>query len=119
VQRAAQLGITLVHQGVASKLETYEQIVGDLAVDEAEVAYMGDDIVDLGVLERVGLSAAPADAVEDVRRRVHWVSGAPGGRGAVRELIETVLRAQGRWETLLASYTTDDRSRLAGRSNEP
>ena len=103
-QRATQLGVTLVHQGVTSKLETYEQIVGDLCVDDAEVAYMGDDIVDLGVLERVGLSAAPSDAVEDVRARVHWVSGAPGGRGAVRELIEVVLRAQGHWETLLTAY---------------
>jgi 3-deoxy-D-manno-octulosonate 8-phosphate phosphatase (KDO 8-P phosphatase) len=111
-QRAAQLGVTLVHQGVASKLETYAQIVGDLRVDDREVAYMGDDIVDLGVLVRVGLSAAPSDAVEDVRRRVHWVSGAPGGRGAVRELIEVVLRAQGHWETLLASYM-DERSRVA------
>ena len=118
-QRAAQLGITLVHQGVASKLETYEQIVGDLCVDDAEVVYMGDDIVDLGVLERVGLSAAPADAVEDVRTRVHWVSGAPGGRGAVRELIEVVLRAQGHWETLIASYM-DDTPRVAGaRPNKP
>jgi 3-deoxy-D-manno-octulosonate 8-phosphate phosphatase (KDO 8-P phosphatase) len=119
VQRAAQLGITLVHQGVASKLETYEQIIGHLSVHDAEVAYMGDDIVDLGVLERVGLSAAPADAVEDVRRRVHWVSGAAGGRGAVRELIEVVLRAQGHWETLLASYM-DDRPHVAGtRPNKP
>ena len=106
-QRAAQLGVTLVHEGVVNKLETYEQIVGDLCVDDAEVAYMGDDIVDLGVLRRVGLSAAPADAVEEVRARVHWVSRAPGGRGAVRELIEVVLRAQGRWEALLASYTGD------------
>ena len=105
VQRAAQLGVTLVYQGVANKLDTYEQIVGDLCEDEEDVAYMGDDIVDLGVLGRAGLSAAPADAVEEVRARVHWISRAPGGRGAVRELIEVVLRAQGRWETLLASYT--------------
>ena len=117
-QRAAQLGITLVHQGVASKLETYDQIVGDLSLDDAEVAYMGDDIVDLGVLKRVGLSAAPADAVEDVRTRVHWVSGALGGRGAVRELIEVVLRAQGLWETLLASYI-EDRPPVAARPNKP
>jgi 3-deoxy-D-manno-octulosonate 8-phosphate phosphatase (KDO 8-P phosphatase) len=82
-------------------------------VDDAEVAYMGDDIVDLAVLGRVGLSASPADAVEDVRTRVHWISGAPGGRGAVRELIEVVLRAQGRWDTLVASYM-NDRPHVAG-----
>ena len=107
-QRAAQLGVTLVYQGVANKLETYEQIASDLCDDDEKVAYMGDDIVDLGVLGRVGLSAAPADAVEEVRARVHWVSRAPGGGGAVRELVEVVLRAQGHWETLVASYAGNE-----------
>jgi 3-deoxy-D-manno-octulosonate 8-phosphate phosphatase (KDO 8-P phosphatase) len=106
-QRAAQLGITLVHQGVASKLETYEQIADSLMLDEGEVAYMGDDILDLPVLTRVGLAAAPADASEDVRRRVHWVAQAKGGAGAARELIELILRAQGRWDSVLASYLPD------------
>jgi len=103
-QRAAQLGITLVHQGVASKLETYEQIADSLMLDEDEVAYMGDDILDLPVLLRVGLAAAPADASKDVRSRVHWVAQAKGGAGAARELIELILRAQGRWDSVLASY---------------
>ncbi len=66
-QRAAQLGITLVYQGVASKAVAYEQIVGDTVMTNAEVAYMGDDVVDLAVLERVGLSAAPSDAVAEVQ----------------------------------------------------
>ena len=101
--RAAQLGVALVQQGVANKLDMYDQILRDTRMTDAEVAYMGDDIVDLAVLERVGLAAAPADAVDDVRTRVDWVSGAVGGRGAVRELIEVVLRAQGHWESLLAS----------------
>ena len=105
-QRAAQLGITLVHQGVASKLETYEQIADTLMLDEDEVAYMGDDILDLPVLVRVGLAAAPADAAVDVRSRVHWVAKANGGAGAARELIELILRAQGRWDALLSSYLT-------------
>ena len=103
-QRAAQLGITLVHQGVASKLETYEQIADSLMLDEDEVAYMGDDILDLPVLARVGLAAAPADAAADVRSRVHWIAQANGGAGAARELIELILRSQGRWEEVLASY---------------
>jgi 3-deoxy-D-manno-octulosonate 8-phosphate phosphatase (KDO 8-P phosphatase) len=103
-QRAAQLGITLVHQGVASKLETFEQIADSLMLDEEAVAYMGDDILDLPVLARVGLAAAPADAVEDVRSRVHWVARANGGAGAARELIELILRAQGRWDSLLSTY---------------
>ena len=106
-QRAAQLGITLVYQGVASKVETYEQIVGDMVMTDAEVAYMGDDIVDLAVLGRVGLSAAPADAVDEVKSRVDWVSAFGGGRGAARELVEVVLRAQGLWESIVEMYATE------------
>jgi len=102
--RAAQLGITLVHQGVASKLESYEQIVDSLLMDDEQVAYMGDDVLDLPVLGRVGLATAPADAVEEVRNRVHWVSAANGGHGAARDLIEVILRAQDRWDALLAEY---------------
>ena len=102
--RAAQLGITLVHQGVASKLESYEQIVESLMMEDEHVAYMGDDVLDLPVLARVGLATAPADAVEDVRTRVHWVSPARGGHGAARDLVELVLRAQDRWDSLLAEY---------------
>jgi 3-deoxy-D-manno-octulosonate 8-phosphate phosphatase (KDO 8-P phosphatase) len=103
-QRAAQLGITLVHQGVASKLESYEQIVDSLLIEDEQVAYMGDDVLDLPVLGRVGLATAPADAVEEVRNRVHWVSAARGGHGAARDLIEVILRAQDRWDALLAEY---------------
>jgi 3-deoxy-D-manno-octulosonate 8-phosphate phosphatase (KDO 8-P phosphatase) len=103
-QRAAQLGITLVHQGVASKLESYEQIVDSLLIDDEQVAYKGDDVLDLPVLGRVGLATAPADAVEEVRTHVHWVSAAKGGHGAARDLIEVILRAQDRWDALLAEY---------------
>jgi 3-deoxy-D-manno-octulosonate 8-phosphate phosphatase (KDO 8-P phosphatase) len=103
-QRAAQLGVTLVHQGVASKLETYDQIADSLLLDDDRIAYMGDDVLDLPVLSRVGLATAPADAVDDVRARVHWVSQHRGGDGAARELIETILRAQDRWESILATY---------------
>ncbi len=112
-QRAAQLGVTLVHQGVASKLDTYEQIVDDLRMDDGQVAYMGDDVLDLPVLGRVGLAAAPADAAEEVRSRVHWVSRARGGDGAARELVELLLREQGRWDALVASYLGDLRGQRA------
>ena len=108
-QRAAQLGITLVHQGVQSKLKAYEQIVDELLLEDDRVAYMGDDILDLPVLARVGLSTAPSDAAPDVRTRVHWVSRARGGDGAARELIEFVLRAQGRWDSVLATYLEEGR----------
>src|SRR5947207_1952300 len=103
-QRAAQLGVTLLHQGVASKLETYEQIVDQLLVDDDQVAYMGDDVVDLPVLARAGLAAAPADASAEVRTRVHWVSRCQGGHGAARELVELILRAQEKWDAILREY---------------
>ena len=103
-QRATQLGVTLVHQGIASKIETYDRISDELLLEDEEIAYMGDDIVDLAVLARVGLAAAPADAVVEVRARAHWISAAKGGDGAARELIELVLRAQDVWEPLLLEY---------------
>jgi 3-deoxy-D-manno-octulosonate 8-phosphate phosphatase (KDO 8-P phosphatase) len=103
-QRAAQLGITLIHQGVTSKLEAYEQVIDGLMLDDDAVAYMGDDLLDLPVLSCVGLATAPADAVPDVRSRVHWVSTASGGNGAARELIELILRAQNHWDDLLSYY---------------
>jgi 3-deoxy-D-manno-octulosonate 8-phosphate phosphatase (KDO 8-P phosphatase) len=113
-QRAAQLGVTLLHQGVASKLETYERIVAALIVDDEQVAYMGDDVVDLPVLARAGLAAAPADAREDVRSRVHWVSLARGGDGAARDLIEVILRAQDKWDTILREYMKEAAAAAGG-----
>jgi len=106
-QRAAQLGVTLVHQGVSSKLETYDQVADSLLLNDDQIAYMGDDVLDLPVLSRVGLATAPADAAEDVRARVHWVSQRRGGDGAARELIETILRAQDRWDSIIATYMAE------------
>ncbi len=103
-QRALQLGVTLVHQGIASKLDTYDQIADELLLEDDDVAYMGDDVVDLAVLARVGLAAAPSDAVAEVKGRAHWVSDFPGGRGAARQLVELILRSQDRWESLLQEY---------------
>jgi 3-deoxy-D-manno-octulosonate 8-phosphate phosphatase (KDO 8-P phosphatase) len=107
--RAAQLGITLVRQGVPNKLDAYDQILSELGLTDSQVAYMGDDIVDLAVLGRVGLSTAPANAVAEVRARVDWVSSRIGGDGAARELLEIILRAQGRWESLVAAYADEGR----------
>jgi 3-deoxy-D-manno-octulosonate 8-phosphate phosphatase (KDO 8-P phosphatase) len=104
-RRAAQLGITLVHQGVLRKIDAYEQILADERLTDPEVAYMGDDIVDLAVLGRAGLSSAPADAAAEVRARVDWVSAAAGGGGAARELIELVMKAQDRWNSIVESYS--------------
>jgi 3-deoxy-D-manno-octulosonate 8-phosphate phosphatase (KDO 8-P phosphatase) len=105
--RAAQLAIRLVHQGVSSKLATYNQILADAGLDDQSVAFMGDDLVDLPVFGRAGLAAAPADAAPEVTARAHWVSRACAGRGAVREFVEMVLRAQDRWDAVVARYAVD------------
>jgi 3-deoxy-D-manno-octulosonate 8-phosphate phosphatase (KDO 8-P phosphatase) len=100
-QRAAQLGITIVHQGVPSKANAYDEILRQHGFSDADVGYMGDDVLDLPVIARVGLSAAPSDAVEEVRARADYVTRAAGGDGAAREFVELVLKSQGRWERLL------------------
>lgn len=103
-ERARQLGVSIVRQGADDKLTAYEELLAEHGLNDAEVAYMGDDVLDLPVLQRVALSAAPADAVPDVTARVDWTSRARGGEGAVREFVEEVLRAQGRWDALLSRY---------------
>jgi 3-deoxy-D-manno-octulosonate 8-phosphate phosphatase (KDO 8-P phosphatase) len=103
-ERANQLRITLVRQGSLDKLATYHEIRSELRVEDAEIAFMGDDFLDLQVLSRVGLSAAPADAVDVVRGAVDWVSSRRGGDGAVRELTELLLKAQDKWDGLLAEW---------------
>jgi 3-deoxy-D-manno-octulosonate 8-phosphate phosphatase (KDO 8-P phosphatase) len=103
-RRAAELGITIVSQGGSDKRVGYDEILTAHGFADAEVAYMGDDVLDLPVLGRVGLSTAPADAVDEVRARVHWISRHAGGRGAVRELVETILRAKGRWDPIVHAF---------------
>ena len=106
--RGAQLGITTIVQGVADKLSGYEQILSDAGLADDQVGYMGDDLQDLPVLRRAGFSAAPADAASEVRRAVQWVSASGGGRGAVRECIEHVLRAQGKWQAAVGGFLEPD-----------
>lgn len=103
-RRAAELGLQIVSQGSNDKRAAFAQILADHHVAAHEVAYMGDDLVDLPILGHAGLSTAPADAVEDVRSRVHWLSRHPGGRGAVRELVELVLVAQDRWTGIVDAH---------------
>jgi 3-deoxy-D-manno-octulosonate 8-phosphate phosphatase (KDO 8-P phosphatase) len=102
--RAAQLGIRIVRQQAGDKLEMYRELLEEERLSDPEVAFMGDDLLDLPVLSRVGLSAAPADAAPEVMARVDWVSSRAGGDGAARELIERLLGAQGKWDTVLDGY---------------
>jgi 3-deoxy-D-manno-octulosonate 8-phosphate phosphatase (KDO 8-P phosphatase) len=103
-ERARQLGIDVVRQQASDKAAAFAEILAEQGLSAGEVAYMGDDLMDLPVLRLAGLSAAPADAVAEVRARVHFVAPRPGGAGAVRDLIEGVLRAQDRWDAIAARY---------------
>ena len=104
-ERAAQLRIPIVRQGVADKLEALEEILVAEGLAASEIAYMGDDLLDLPVINRVGIGAAPADAAGEVRARAAWVGTRRGGDGAVREFVEAILRAQDRWDSIVASFT--------------
>jgi len=101
--RLADLGVEpeLVIQGSRDKSADLDRLAATLGLDPEEMAVVGDDIPDLPALRRAGLAACPADAVPEVRRVCHLVCRASGGNGAVREVIETVLRAQGRWASVL------------------
>ena len=105
-RRAAELGIAPVIQGAAEKGSSFRALIAQLGLDAAQVCYVGDDLADLPVLAAVGLAACPADAAPEVRRAVHLVTGADGGRGAVREVVETILKHQGSWEGLVGRHRT-------------
>jgi 3-deoxy-D-manno-octulosonate 8-phosphate phosphatase (KDO 8-P phosphatase) len=100
--RAEELKIKRFHEGIRKKSEPYEQMLAEIGIDDAQVAYVGDDLVDLGLMKRVGLPIAVADAVDEVREAAAYVTRRPGGRGAVREAAELILQAQGKWELILS-----------------
>lgn len=104
LHRARQLGMDPICQGVTDKAAALDDLLRTRGWDPLDVAYMGDDVVDLPVLVRVGLAACPADAVPEVRAAAHLISSRPGGHGAARALIEDILRAQDRWDALVAAH---------------
>jgi 3-deoxy-D-manno-octulosonate 8-phosphate phosphatase (KDO 8-P phosphatase) len=104
-RRAAELGIEFVRQGVADKLTVAEAIIEECGLSWEQTAFMGDDLPDLPVVSRCGVGAAVADACEELRAAAVVVTSLSGGRGAVRELIERMLRARGGWESIVSGYT--------------
>lgn len=100
-RRAAELGMTVVRQGVRDKCAAFGEILAEHGLSPHEVAYIGDDVNDLSVLRQVGLSAAPADAAFEVRSEVFLITDARGGEGCLREFLEAVLRARGDWDRFL------------------
>jgi len=97
-RRAREAGMDFVAQGQPKKTQSYEDILARAEVTDAEVAYVGDDLPDLPLLTRVGLAVAVADAVVEVRRAAHYVTHARGGEGAIREVVELILKSQGKWK---------------------
>jgi 3-deoxy-D-manno-octulosonate 8-phosphate phosphatase (KDO 8-P phosphatase) len=87
-----------VAQGQPKKLEAYKGILVRAGVTDEEVAYIGDDLPDLPILERVGLAVAVADAVVEVKRAAHYITTVRGGEGSAREVVELILKAQGQWK---------------------
>jgi 3-deoxy-D-manno-octulosonate 8-phosphate phosphatase (KDO 8-P phosphatase) len=97
-RRAAELGMTVVRQGVRDKGAAFRELLAQHGLEPHEVAYIGDDLNDLPVMADVGLSAAPADAAFEVRNQAFMVMDARGGEGCLREFVEAILKARGDWE---------------------
>lgn len=107
VERARQVGMSYVYQGHIEKIPILEEILADAKLDPSEVAYIGDDLTDAVIMRRVGLAIAVANARPEVKRVAHWTTEAGGGDGAVREAIEMILQAQGKWPEILRKYEVD------------
>ena len=106
-RRAAELGIELVYQGAKDKMQPFKEILEKLGLKASEVAYVGDDLVDLPVMRLVGFAATVADASDDIKPYVDLVTSRPGGRGAVREVCDLLLKQSGRWSSVTSRYFED------------
>jgi 3-deoxy-D-manno-octulosonate 8-phosphate phosphatase (KDO 8-P phosphatase) len=104
-QRAQDLKIDFLHQSDMLKVAAVEKILAETKIDWNEIVYMGDDIVDLGVLKRAGLAVTVPHAIPECQSMAHYVTEAPGGDGAVREVVEMILKAQGKWDSLVRHFS--------------
>lgn len=105
--RARDLRLDHVHQGAADKVAVLEKILAQEKLEAREVAYLGDDIIDLPVMRRCGLAIATANARKEVKQEAHFVTPHAGGAGAARDAVEYVLRAQGKWNSVLTAYLNE------------
>lgn len=103
-RRARDLKIKYVRQGTWNKIENFIEILREAEVEEAETAFIGDDVTDIPLMRRAGLAVAVSDAGEETRAHAHYTTLAAGGFGAVRETVEIILKAQGRWSELMRRY---------------
>lgn len=105
-ERAQDLKVDFVRQSSAPKVSVVEALMRETGLGWEEVLFMGDDVLDLGVLRRAGFAAVPADAIEEARQMAHYVCRRDGGCGAVREVVDLVLKAQGRWDALIRRHAS-------------
>jgi len=105
--RASELGIEIVRQGFEQKLPVLREVLKQLSLKPEQCAYIGDDLTDLPCIRNVGLGVAVADASEDVQAAAGFITRLGGGQGAVRELIELLLKAKGRWDETIHTYLAD------------
>jgi 3-deoxy-D-manno-octulosonate 8-phosphate phosphatase (KDO 8-P phosphatase) len=106
LRRASDLGVSHVFQGAHDKRAIFEQLLAQTGIAADACGFVGDDVIDLPILSRVGFAASVPGGHPEVRSRVHYVTQANGGRGAARELCDLILRAQGNYETAIAPYLT-------------
>ena len=102
--RAKELNIEDVYLGIHKKLDAYEEILKKHKIKDYEICYIGDDLIDLPILRKVGFSVAVPNAPSEVKERVSYVTDAPGGYGAIREVTEKILKSQGKWESITSRY---------------
>jgi len=102
--RARGLGMSFVIQGHENKVQAFADVLAQAGVDNAEVAYIGDDLNDIPLMLQSGIGVAVADAAEETREHARYVTKALGGFGAVREVIELILKSQGRWDDLIKRF---------------
>ena len=106
--RAEELYITEVHERVADKGAKLDEILARVGVEPYQVCFVGDDLVDLPPMRRVGLAVAPADAAPEVRELAHHVTSRAGGHGCVRETIDLLLRARNKWDAVTSRFFRDE-----------
>lgn len=106
-RRGSELKMVDVYQKALDKVASLRDLCARHSLSLAETGYVGDDLNDLPAMRLVGFAAAVANAVPEVKRHAHYVASREGGRGAVREIIEFILRAQGKWDTVVAQYLQD------------
>jgi 3-deoxy-D-manno-octulosonate 8-phosphate phosphatase (KDO 8-P phosphatase) len=102
--RARDLNLDYVHQGIQDKLTVFEQILRQEGIDSSEAGYVGDDVIDLPVMRNCGFAVAVANARDEVKEEAHYVTRRSGGDGALRDAIEYILRAQGKWRRVVSEY---------------